>query len=339
MGFREEFGRSILIATNQFQADLLWRGYVIGEHEQFAPAPGQEGFADRVLNVIASKICTNKDELREFFLLTYLGFQQRKQKTTFEAETEKALAALAKARLVTVHETGQLEATTLGEAAARKGIRATTAVKLARFFEASRGRQIADLELLHLLSLTEDGKRVQLPLSTAEHRSRAYESKLNEWAQDQNGEFGEELNHVLHAKMLPTSQEVRSAKLSLLLMGWIKGQELSGLESSYQCYAGTIKAQTEEVSWLAEAAAEVADVMGWSPSQQISNLAERVRFGVDADGLTLARANLPGLGREEVRALVAAGFDSVTALREASPDALSRYLSAEQIASVKESRL
>ena len=130
-----------------------------------------------------------------------------------------------------------------------------------------------------------------------------------------------------------------SAKLSLLLMGWIKGQELSGLESSYQCYAGTIKAQTEEVSWLAEAAAEVADVMGWSPSQQISNLAERVRFGVDADGLTLARANLPGLGREEVRALVAAGFDSVTALREASPDALSRYLSAEQIASVKESRL
>ena len=92
----------------------------------------------------------------------------KKQHST--AETEKALEALVKAQLVTVHDTGQLEATTLGEAAARKGIRATTAVKLARFFEASRGRQIADLELLHLLSLTEDGKRVHLPLSTAEHR-------------------------------------------------------------------------------------------------------------------------------------------------------------------------
>jgi helicase len=125
LGFHDEFGRSILIATNQFQADLLWRGYVIGENEQFTPAPGQEGFADRVLNVIASKVCTSKDELHEFFLLTYLGFQQRKQKATFTIEIEKALEALAKAQLVMVHDTGQLEATTLGEAAARKGIRAT----------------------------------------------------------------------------------------------------------------------------------------------------------------------------------------------------------------------
>ena len=338
LGFQEEFGRSILIATNQFQADLLWRGYVSGEHEQFAPAPGQEGFADRVLNVIASKVCTSKEELHEFFSLTYLGFQQRKQKAAFTVEIDKALDALGKARLVTVQESGQIEATTLGEVTARKGIRAVTAVKLARFFESARGRHVADLELLHLLSLTEDGKRVHLPLSTAEHRSRMYESKLNEWAQEQSGEIGEELNHVLHAKMLPTAQEVRSAKLSLLLMGWIKGQELSGLESSYQCYAGTIKTQAEEVSWLAEAASDVANVMGWSPTQQLSSLAERVRFGVDSDGLPLARASLPGVGREEIRALVAAGFDTVTGLRDASPEVLSRYLSAEQIAAIQEAR-
>jgi len=122
-------------------------------------------------------------------------------------------------------------------------------------------------------------------------------------------------------------------------MGWIKGQELSGLENNYQCYAGTIKAQTEEVSWLAEAAAEVADVMGWSPSQQMSNLAERIRLGVDADGLTLARANLPGIGREEIRALVSAGFDSVSALRDASPEVLARYLTTEQIGALQGSKL
>src|SRR5215471_2594489 len=76
LGFHEEFGRSVLIAANQFQADLLWRSYVMGEQEQFSPAPGQEGFADRVLNLIASKVCLNRDELHEFFNLTYLGFQQ-----------------------------------------------------------------------------------------------------------------------------------------------------------------------------------------------------------------------------------------------------------------------
>jgi helicase len=40
LGFRDEFGRSILIATNQFQADLLWRSYIMGEQEQFS-LPGQ----------------------------------------------------------------------------------------------------------------------------------------------------------------------------------------------------------------------------------------------------------------------------------------------------------
>ncbi|MGE0684300.1 MAG: DEAD/DEAH box helicase, partial [Candidatus Binatia bacterium] len=34
LGFHDAFGRSILIATNQFQADLLWRCYVMGEQEQ-----------------------------------------------------------------------------------------------------------------------------------------------------------------------------------------------------------------------------------------------------------------------------------------------------------------
>lgn len=334
LGFHEQFGRSVLIATNQFQADLLWRGYVMGEQEQFTPAPGQEGFVDRVLNVITSRVCTNKDELRSFFNLTYLGFQQLKS-AALMADVEKAVTALARAQLISLSEDERLEPTTLGEVAARKGIRAATAVKLARFFATAQGREVPELELLYFLSLTEDGKKMYLPLSTAEHRGRVYESKLSEWAQESGQTPGEELSHLLSAKMLPTAQEARSAKLALLLAGWIKGEALSGLESRYQCYAGTIKAQTEEVSWLVDAAAEVAEVMGWSPANTISDLAERVWFGVDSAGLALARAHLPGLAREEIRALVAAGFDSVASLREASPEVLSRYLSPSQIETVQ----
>jgi len=335
LGFHEEFGRSILIATNQFQADLLWRGYVMGEQEQFTPAPGQTGLIDRVINVIASKICTSKEELQAFFALTYLGFQQRRKSAGLSAEVEKAVEALVRAQLITVGEDGRLEATTLGETAARKGIRAVTAVKLARFFETARGREVPELELFYLLSLTEDGKQMYLPLSNIEHRSRVYESKLNEWAQESGEASGEELGHLLNARMLPTAQEVRSVKLALLLSGWVKGEQLSGLESRYQCYAGTIKAQTEEVSWLADAAAEVAEVMGWPGAKRLSELAECVQFGVDASGLALARAQLPGLGRDEIRALVAAGFDSVAALRDASLEVLSRYLSPQQIAGLQ----
>ena len=339
LGFREEFGRSILIATNQFQADLLWRGYVMGEQEQFTPAPGQTGLIDRVLNLIASKVCLSVDELHAFLGLTYLGFQQRSTRargTEVDTdEAEQALSVLTKAHLVTQSEDGRLEASTLGEVAARKGIRSATAVKLARFFESAQGREVPELELFYSLSLTEDGQKMNIPLSSAEHRGRGYESKVGEWIHERGSEPGDELQKLLNARMLPTTQEARAAKLSLLLMGWINGDELSSLENRCQCYAGTILTLTDEVSWLVDAAAEIAEVMGWAPAKELSELAERARFGVDPPSLELARANLPGLNREEVKALVAAGFESPSAVHEASPEVLEHYLSPKQIAALQ----
>lgn len=331
LGFHEEFGRSILIATNQFQADLLWRSYVMGEQEQFSPAPGQDGLADRVLNLIASKVCLNREELHTFFGLTYLGFQQRGKLAGLTAEVDKALDALTRAQLVTVREDGGVEASTLGEAAARKGIRASTAVRLARFFETARGRTVPEVELFYLLSLTEEGKKTYLPLSSLEHRGRVYESKIGEYVHEQGEEPGDELKRLLNARMLPTSQEARSAKLALLLVGWTKGEDLSQLESRYQCFAGTILAASDEVSWLVDAAAEIAEVMGWNPAEHLAELAECVRYGVAPTCLPLARAQLPGLSREDIRTLVEAGFDSPQTLREASAEALERYLSFSQI--------
>ena len=332
---KEIFGRSVLIATNQFQADLLWRGYVMGEQEQFTPAPGQTGLTDRILNLIASKVCLSTDELQAFLDLTYLGFQQRGKRASASDEAERALDVLVTTQLVNRSEDGRLEASTLGEVAARKGIRAATAVKLARFFESAQGRDVSELELFYALSLTEDGQKMQIPLSSVEHRGRGYESKVGEWIRERSYEPGDELQKLLNARMLPTAQEARSAKLSLLLLGWINGDELSSLENRCQCYAGTILSLTDEVSWLVDAAAEIAEVMGWASAKQLSELAERARFGVDPPSLELARAQLPGLNREEIKTLVSAGFDSPLAVREASPEALEPYLSQPQIEALR----
>ena len=338
-GGKETFGRSVLIATNQFQADLLWRGYVMGEQEQFTPAPGQTGLTDRILNLIASKVCLSTDELQAFLDLTYLGFQQRGKRVPASDrvadEAERALSVLVTTQLVNRTEDGRLEASTLGEVAARKGIRAATAVKLARFFESAQGRDVSELELFYALSLTEDGQKMQIPLSSAEHHGRGYESKVGEWIRERGYEPGDELQKLLNARMLPTTQEARSAKLSLLLLGWINGDELSSLENRCQCYAGTILSLTDEVSWLVDAAAEIAEVMGWASATQLSELAERARLGVDTPSLELARAQLPGLNREEIKTLVSAGFDSPLAVREASPEALAPYLSPPQIEALR----
>ena len=145
----------------------------MGEQEQFTPAPGQTGLTDRILNLIASKVCLSTDELRAFLDLTYLGFQQQRKRVPVSDhapdEAEQALSILVNTQLVNRSEDGRLEASMLGEVAARKGIRAATAVRLARFFESAQGRDVSELELFYTLSLTEDGQKMQIPLSSAEH--------------------------------------------------------------------------------------------------------------------------------------------------------------------------
>jgi hypothetical protein len=92
---------------------------------------------------------------------------------------------------------------------------------------------------------------------------------------------------------------------------------------------------SDEVSWLVDAAAEIAEVMGWNPAAHLAELAACVRYGVAATCLPLARAQLPGLSREDIRTLVAAGLDSPEALREVSPEVLERYLSFAQIEALR----
>ncbi|HXG22727.1 MAG TPA: helicase-related protein [Methylomirabilota bacterium] len=311
LGFQDRFGRAVLIAANQFQADWLWRSYMMREHEHVTPAPGQKGLVDRVLNLVASKICLTAEEVQSFFARTYLGFQRAKETETLAGDVEKMLAALVRGQLIRMDEEGRVEATTLGEVTARKGVQAATAVKLARFFAAAGARKVSELELLYLLSLTADGKRMYIPLSSAEHRSRLYEKQVNQRLQENGYELGEELQGLLQARMLPTAQEVRGAKLALLAVGWIAGEEIAELEQHYQCYAGTIRTQMEQLSWLADAAAEIAQVMGWELACRLNDLAERLQLGVDTAGLMIART-IPGARRAAIKAMVASGVITPT---------------------------
>jgi len=253
-------------------------------------------------------------------------------------EVEKALKALLAHRLIVKKDDGSLQASTLGEVAAFKGIRASTAAKIAQFLDAARERAVDDLEVLHLLGLTEDGKGLYLNMSTAEQWSRTYEKMLAEVVQDSAGRLGEDLAQLVNPKLMLTYQEARLLKLALLLADWIQGENLSALEGKYQCYAGTIKGLAEEVSWLANAAAGIAEVLGCDPVliKRLSSLADRLTFGVEVSCVELACLRVRGLGREKVKALARAGFDSRAAIQEADVKELAKVLAEEVALRLKE---
>jgi helicase len=102
----------------------------------------------------------------------------------------------------------------------------------------------------------------------------------------------------------------------------------------------------EEFSWLADSLRTAAESLGWKmdePSQKnnplsqeekikkdnwekIKTLAERLNWGIEEEGLKLARLHIPGLSRSYIKALIKEGFDNEECMAELSVEELAKVL-------------
>jgi helicase len=105
------------------------------------------------------------------------------------------------------------------------------------------------------------------------------------------------------------------------------------MEEVYQLYGGAIRKLAEGFSWLADSLAAVAESLDWSKSENkkeeltgIKILSERLAWGVEEEGLKLARLNIPGLSRSYIRALLREGYDDEKCLQELSEEELSKIV-------------
>jgi helicase len=336
LGFGRDFGRSITIARNDYEYQMLWENYIDGEVGMLASQITRQGFEDHLVNIMASGLGKTREELESFLSRTFMGLSESVE--TLRKCMEKALQFLLDNNLIEQDRRGEMNVSTLGSVVATKGITCLTALDLASFLREVGDRELTDLEILHAVASSDDGKRIYIQIAQHEHRNRKYEGFVKEKFAGQQEYVGTLLSQVIKSPLLITKKKAKSLKLTLLLDRWIRGKETPSLEQDFQSYYGTIVAAAEGMSWIVDAASLVAQSIG-SPKplqDRLAILSERLLYGVEESSLELARLRIRGLGRAGISKLVKEGFNSRKAIQEAPVTILATLIPEKIVINLKQ---
>ncbi|MCL4218356.1 MAG: DEAD/DEAH box helicase [Candidatus Hydrogenedentes bacterium] len=330
-GVGRPYGRSILIAATSFDEETLWRRYVEGEREQVEPRLAQEPLDNHVLRLVAARRCVSDGELQEFFAATLTGtwiWTETLSPEEMEFRVRAALNRVIDYGAVARTSTGRIEATPFGHAIAAKGITLNTARELAEWLSESETRDWLDLDLMLAAALTPDGRMVQVTLTTREYEQAEYPQRLKAAARDEELGPNVPLNRLRNCNLMPFFEEVRAIKTSLFLNEWIGEANPYDIEEDYYVFMGQIMAAAEQVSWLVDATAALAAASGAPETlvTRITELAERIQWGVSDEVLPIARLRLEGLTRSGLLALAARNLHQPDLIVQTSVDTLVQWL-------------
>ncbi len=241
-------------------------------------------------------------------------------------------------------ETEKLSPTRTGILIDSRGIDLDTYILFKEYLENKRGK-LSNLELITLLAKSSEGKSIPIPFpqfnQITDYHKRSgceyhYQDKMVELVSDL-GEDGKEIYQDI-LELDGEEHELKredylSIKKALLLYDWIGDKEIKAIEEIYKIYGGAIRKLGESFSWLADSLAAVGEDLGWGKKENkkeelagIKMLSERLAWGVEEEGLGLARLHIPGLGRSYVRALLKEGYDNRKCLEELGEEELAKVV-------------
>jgi helicase len=284
---------------------------------------------------------------------SYWLFDFAQKDEDLEKEIDLALEKLLEYQLITAG----LSPTEEGILICAKGIDMETYLFFRNYLENKAGK-MSHLELITLMALSREGKRSYLPFPQFNHKTNRYNfndwkyqyyNQIGELIADQEEEYKEIYQDILgrdKEKISLADQDYLSIKKAVLLYDWIGEKEIRELEEGHKIYGGSIQKLGEEFSWLADSLRTAAESLGWKmdePSQKnnplsqeektkkdnwekIKILAERLNWGVEEEGLKLARLHIPGLSRSYIKALLKEGFDNEECMAEISVEELTKVL-------------
>ena len=336
LGFGQDFGRSITIAGNDYEYEMLWENYIDGQVGMLTSRLDGKGMENHLVNIVASGVARNREEIESFLSRTFQGLFESRENT--RKGMEKALRFATDRRFIEEDDRGEMAVSSLGVVVASKGITCLTALDLSSFLKEVGDRELTDLEILHAAASSDDGKKIYMQIAGHEYKSRKYEQLVREKISGRQEYLGTLLSQVVKSPLLVTKNKARTLKLTLLLERWIRGKETPSLERDFESYYGTIAAAAEGLSWIVDAASLVAQSIGSPKALQdrLSILSERLLYGVEEKGLELARLRVRGLGRAGIGSLVREGFDSRKAIRETHVTVLATMIPERIAISLKE---
>jgi len=176
--------------------------------------------------------------------------------------------------------------------------------------------------------MSHDAIPVYIPLKRNERGQGGYLYELKQAIHDSMEETKPIFQSVWKITGMLSQEKERAVKKALMMNRWISPAETKEIENSYEVFSGAIKRMGEDFSWLAETLASLAKEIRWDQRAiaRISNLSQRLIYGVTEKGLALSRIRLRGLGRTYINRLIAEGYDTPEAVAELPVEELERLL-------------
>ena len=303
----------------------------------------------------------SKDKLKNYLRGVTPNFSENSSywvfdfaKDDLEKEIDFALEKLLEHNLIT----GELSPTEEGILICAKGIGVKTYLYFKEYLENKKGK-LSNLEIITLLALSEEGKRFFIPFPQFNHTANRY--NWNDW----KGQYYREMRHLVleageehkevyqdifeeeNSSLDLDTEDFLSIKKAVLLYDWMGEKEIKEIEELYKIYGGAIRKLGEGFSWLADSLGGIAEDLGWDEDNKLGSkesvlteedrikkdnlgkikvLSERLAWGVEEEGLKLARLHIPGLSRNYIRALLREGYDDRKCLEELSEGGLAEVV-------------
>ncbi len=350
-----EFGRAVLASSSPFERDSLWRRYIKGRREPVRPQLSRTPLEDPALHLIASRCCRTLAELEAFLAGTLTArrdwadgrgaeearFRLRAAvRRCIEVGAVRAADASGAARSVSPDaslDDLSFAAEAIGRVIAAKGVSLASTRAALHWLRLSERRDWRSLDLLTALALLPDAGLRQVALSRAEYESADYPGRLKRLTVGEEIGVDVPLNRLRNCRVKPFYDEVRAVKTALFLAVWIEESPIEEIEAEFEVSAGQIQQAADQLSWLADAAATLAEAqsMDGAFASALHVMAERLSRGLRPETLPAART-LPQAPRRTLIALAKEGLLAPERIVKADPLCFGHWLTPEQARALRQ---
>jgi len=300
-GYDKE-GEAILIANNQIEKERIWKEYLEADVEPiYSKLANEAALRMHILALIATDFAVYWDEIIDFFKKTFYVHQLG---VLPEEKIWEIIDFLERNEFIeSVGE--RWKSTLFGYKTVSLYLDPLSALKMRQALEGKIG---TNFSYLHAICSTPDMKCLFL-------------TRKDDWIEEKVKE-----EKFLFSVPTPYDAEyewfLAEVKTACLLEDWIEEKKEDEIISKYQVGPGDIHNKVETAEWLLYAMQELARLFNFEIVSLLARLRLRIKYGCKEELLPLVK--LRGIGRVRARTLYKHGFKSISMLRKAGIEVLSR---------------